>query len=145
MSNSAICVDASFVARLFLGPDEQPYWALLETWTGQGTTMYAPSLLAYEVSNVFYRYHRAGYLSLVSANLVIDAALGLPIRLQDDLALHRAAARIATMYQAAAVYDAHYLALAERLGAPLWTADAELARQSATTGIAVNLVAAPAG
>ena len=140
MSNSTACVDASFVARLFLGPDEHPFWELLESWQAEGVSMRAPSLLTFEISNVFYRCNRACYLSLAATDLALDAVLDLPIRLDDDPALHRAALRIATTCGAAASYDAHYLALAERLGAPLFTADARLARQSAGTGVVVNLI-----
>jgi predicted nucleic acid-binding protein len=137
MSSSPACVDASFVGRLFLGPDDFAFWQLLENWYAEGKTMHAPALLAHELTNVFYRYRRAGYLSSASAKLALDAALGLPITLDDDAQLHRAAMRMAAT---AATYDAHYLALAERLGAELWTADAKLARHAAGSGVTVNLV-----
>lgn len=140
MSASTVCVDASFVARLFLGPDDNGFWEILESWHAEGAAMCAPSLITYELTNVFYRCHRAGYLSLASARLALDAALGLPIRLEGDTGLHRDATRIAANAGSAASYDAHYLALAERLGTELWTADARLAREPGPGGPVVRLV-----
>lgn len=140
MSSSTVCVDASFVVRLFMGPDDLRLWGVFEAWCTEGKTIHAPGLMAYEVANAFYRYHRAGYLSLVSAELAVDAALGLPIRLESDGALHRAALRIADAIGAAATYDAHYLALAERLNAELWTTDARLARDAGARGPVIRLI-----
>jgi len=140
MSSSTVCVDASFVVRLFMGPDDSRFWDILGGWYDQGVNIYAPGLMSYEVANAFYRYHRAGYLSQASAELAVDAALGLPIRLESDGALHRAAVRIAEAAGWPAIYDAHYLALAERLNAELWTTDARLARDVGKQGPAVRLI-----
>ena len=141
MGTSTVCVDASFVARLFLGPDDVGFWEVLEHWRDEGTAICAPSLITYELTNVFYRCHRAGYLSLASARLALDAALDLPLRLEADAGLHREATRIAATAGSAAAYDAHYLALAKRLNAELWTADARLARESGPGGPTVRLAA----
>lgn len=43
-----------------------------------------------------------------------------------DIQLHQQALKIATTYRLPATYDAHYLALAERLNIELWTADRRL-------------------
>jgi len=140
MGVSTVCVDASFVARLFLGPDDAEFWEVLEEWHAEGTTMSAPALITYELTNAFYRCHRAGYLSLASARLALDAALELPIRLEGDAGLLRESVRIAAAAGSAAAYDAHYLVLAQRLSAELWTADARLARQAGPGGPTVRLV-----
>jgi predicted nucleic acid-binding protein len=140
MSSSTVCVDASFVVRLFMGPDDLKYWVVFEGWCAEGKTIHAPGLMAYELANAFYRYHHAGYLSLASAELAVDAALGLPIRLETDGALHRAAMRIADTAGRPATYDAYYLGLAERLNAELWTADARLAREASTPRPVIRLI-----
>ena len=127
MSSSIVCVDASFVARLFMGPDEDRAWELFDSWVDQGTVIHAPTLLAYELTNVLHRYHRAGYLSAVSTELVLDAIASLPLTLDSHHSLDRSALRIAADADLPATYDAYYLALAKRYDAHLWTADRRLA------------------
>jgi len=127
MSSSIVCVDASFVARLFMGPGEDEAWKLVDHWIENGTAIHAPTLLVYELTNVVHRYHRAGFLSAVSAELVRDAVAGLPLTLEPHDSLGRMALRIAGAAGMPATYDAFYLALAERYDADLWTADRRLA------------------
>ena len=129
MSTSTVCVDASFVLRMFLGPDDAEAWERWEASMADGVVFRAPSLLGYEAANALHRYHRAGYLSAVAAEIVLDAVLALPVALESDSALHFAASRMAGAFGLNASNDAHYLALADRLGAELWTADAELVRR----------------
>ena len=43
-----------------------------------------------------------------------------------DAHLHQEALKMANLYNISATYDAHYLALAERLQVELWTADRRL-------------------
>lgn len=143
MSSSTVCVDASFIARLFLGPDDAKYWAILDSWCAEQKSIYAPALIAYELANAFYRLQRAGRISLPAAELALDGALGLPVRLANDTDLHRAALRIASDTELPATYDAHYLALAEGLDAELWTADAELAHAVTQAGRAGPTVRVP--
>jgi predicted nucleic acid-binding protein len=140
MSTSATCVDASFVLRMFLGPDDAEAWSLWEGWQVEGRSVHAPQLLAYEVTNVIYRYRRAGYLSLATAALAVDAALGLPIVRESPADLHGAALRLAADLGLPAASDAHYLALAKLLDAELWTADARLARDAGDLGPTIRVV-----
>jgi len=140
MSNSPICVDASFVARLFVGPEDGQAWKLLDGWSEEGRTVCAPTLLMYELANVFYRYHKAGYLSLVTTELVLEAALELPLRLEPVEALSKTALRLAASLKLPATYDAFYLALAERLNTELWTADARLQKKAGKEGPVVRVI-----
>lgn len=145
MSASTVCVDASFVLRMFLGPDEAEAWDRWEASLADGFGFRAPSLLGCEAANALHRYHRAGYLSAVSAEIVLDAVLALPIVLESDLSLHIAAFRLAGALGLSTTDDAHYLALADRLGAELWTADAELVRQLGGRGPRVRLLGETGG
>lgn len=145
MSTSTVCVDASFVLRMFLGPDDAEAWEWWEASLAEGSEFRAPCLLGYEVANALHRYHRAGYLSEVTAEIVLEAVLALPIVLESDTSLHIAALRLADALGLSATYDAHYLALAERLGAELWTADAELVRRLEGRGPRVRLIGEAGG
>ena len=143
MSGSAICVDASFIARLFVGPDDSRAWRLLDGWIEQDAAIYSPTLLLYELTNVFYRYHRAGYLSPASVELVLDAVSELPLRLEPHGSLVKPALRVASTLRLPAAYDAYYLALAERYDADLWTADGRLQKQTEGSGLRVRVLGEP--
>jgi predicted nucleic acid-binding protein len=125
-NSSTVCVDASTVIRLLIGPDNEAVKQLWDSWTDQGIHMVAPTLLHYEVTNGLYRQMRAGLLIPESVREALDIALALPVELVGDPDLHRRAGELAATYRLPAAYNAHYLALAERLGVELWTADARL-------------------
>jgi predicted nucleic acid-binding protein len=84
-------------------------------------------LLRYEVTNALHRLRKAGETTEDETERAIRAALALPIRLHFDDALHSAALAFAARFSLPAAYDAHYLALADRLGAAFWTTDRRLA------------------
>jgi len=131
MSSSTVCVDASFVVRLFMGPDDSRAWERWDAWMAGGVAICAPDILGYELANAFYRYHRAGFVSLPSVEVALDAAFSLPVRLEGGLLLHLRALRLAAEFGLKAAYDAHYLALAQHYQAELWTADSRLVGQVA--------------
>jgi len=62
-------------------------------------------------------------LLLEEAVALLDLTLRLDITLCGDVDLHRRALAMAVDFALPAACDAHYLALAERLGAYFWTAD----------------------
>ncbi len=57
----------------------------------------------------------------------LNSALALPIQLYSDVELHESARVMAERFMLPAAYDAHYLALDERLGATFVTTDQRLA------------------
>lgn len=128
MDSSCTCADAGLVIRLVAYPDDAPVRNLWQHWRDERRVIAAPTLLYYEVTNVIHRYRHAGLLSAAAAALALDAALAVPIQLHGDPALQVAAKALAERFALPAAYDAHYLALAERLDAEFWTADARLAR-----------------
>jgi len=124
---SPVCLDASFVVRFLVDEKSAPWTdALWDAWRRARRPLAAPTLLYYEVSNALHRYVMAGDLTPEEAAALLDAALRLDITLYGDADLHRGALRLAQRLGLPTVYDAHYLALAERLGAELWTADRRL-------------------
>jgi len=127
--NSTVCVDASLVVRLVhSGTYEAPLVALWKEWHEAGHAVVAPTLLHYEVSNAMHRYVVHGELLPEEAAEALEAALGLGIALYGDAGLHRRALELAKHFALPAAYDAHYLALAERLGAEFWTTDHRLVK-----------------
>ncbi len=128
MSNS-VCLDASFVVRLLesTSPDA-PAVRLWRQWSAEGRPLVAPALLFFEVTNALHRYVRHGLARPQTARALLDQALRLGIRLYTDADLHLEALTLARELRLPAAYDAHYLALARRLGAECWTADRRLAQ-----------------
>ena len=119
------CVDASLVVRILDGdPVVLPVWERLVQLDGD---LIAPSLLHYEVANALYQQQRAGRVSAELAALQLDRCLRLPIELHGDARLHSRALELACEQHLRATYDAHYVALAERLRVPVWTCDRRLA------------------
>ena len=90
--------------------------------------MVAPTLLMYEITSVLYRMQRLAVLNAAAAAAALRAAAALPVRMLHDAAMHREAFDVALRFGLGAAYDAHYLAVAEREGTALWTADARLVR-----------------
>jgi predicted nucleic acid-binding protein len=127
--SSAICIDANLVIQLVANPANLPVGRQWAAWLGAGQAFVAPTLLAYEVTNGVYRLGKHGVISAPRARAALEAALELPIELYDGGPLHLRAADLATRFQLSAAYDAHYLALSERLGVPFHTADERLWRR----------------
>ena len=129
MSDS-VCLDASFVVRMLVGPETlarkaESLWA---AWKQQGKTLVAPVLLYFEISNALFQYVKADQLPFPLVRELLDTALSLGILLYADADLHQQALILAQELRLPAAYDAHYLALARRLGAECWTADRRLAQ-----------------
>jgi predicted nucleic acid-binding protein len=128
MNNSPVCVDANLVIRLVADPGDERVRSSWERWDAENRRIAAPTLLFYEVSNALYRYQRAGMMSGAAVRLALKAALSLPLRLHGEPELHTRALDLAERLSLPAAYGAHYLALADWLGAEFWTADRRLAR-----------------
>lgn len=132
MSRSWLCVDASLVVRLITDTDTESWSPLWNTWLARGHSLAAPTLLHYEVINAVYQYHRHGLMSPATLELAQATLFALPLRLFGDTLLHRRAVELALQLALPATYDAHYLALADTLGAELWTCDRQLVRSASS-------------
>jgi predicted nucleic acid-binding protein len=134
MSNT-ICIDAGPVVQLTAFPEAVEIQAIWERWDEQAATIIAPALLFYEVTNVLFRYMKHNIFTREMAYAALDASLALPIILIEDIELHQLAAVAAERFGLKAAYDAHYLALAERSGAELWTTDEKLYKKMQALGV----------
>ena len=127
MLNSSICVDASFLVRLLIYPDpDAPQVKLWERWHEEGRNIIAPTLVFYEVVNALHRYAVHGELDYDDVVNLLSVVLEFDIELYGDSELHKRALEIANELHLSTTYDAHYLALSERMGVEFWTADKRL-------------------
>jgi predicted nucleic acid-binding protein len=121
-------------------PQQGSIQRIWDRWAVEERLLVAPFLLRYEVTNALHRYGMAGQRSPTLVASALDAALLLPIRLHGEADLHARAIKFATRFVLPAAYDAHYLALADRLGADFWTTDRKLANAVRPTLPWVHLV-----
>ena len=122
-----VCVDASLVVKLLLPePDSDIAERVWARWEGAAEAVVAPALLDYEVASVLrlqvLRRRITVRESIESFGYFLRRAIH---RLHDsDIAVR--ALEIATDLGQPRASDAAYLAVAERFGAPFWTADERL-------------------
>ncbi|MBI2849402.1 MAG: type II toxin-antitoxin system VapC family toxin [Chloroflexi bacterium] len=128
----AVVVDASVAAKWHLADEEHAEKAiLLLTRFAQGKTdLLAPDYIRYEVPSAIAvaTQGRKPRISQEQGGEAIEEFLGLGIKTMDSEELIRAAYPLVRQY-GCALYDALYLALAQRLALPLITADVKLYRR----------------
>lgn len=125
-----ICVDASVAAKWIL-PEEHSEQAdaLYTASIRAGEPVVAPPLLPVEVTNILRQRMRGERpISLAEATELLERFLAIQLSITTSPGLHRQALELADRYQLPAVYDAHYVALAQILECELWTADRRLLR-----------------
>ena len=121
-------IDASFAFKLILpGPAQDKLRAQMSQWETQGAVIYAPALWLYEITSAFSKAVHFKALTPAEGEKALQLAQQLNLRLipPDEGQTQRAYAWTRQLKRAAA-YDSFYLALAESLSAPLWTADKRL-------------------
>ncbi len=119
-----VVVDASVAVKwLVREVDTDRALAILRAWHEEEVTPTAPHLLPFEVANALHRKVFRGQLSVGDSTRMIAQLIGSRLELHQTAGLHARALELASEFQQGAVYDAHYLALAEEFGCELWTAD----------------------
>ncbi len=122
--NGYVVVDASLAIKWVL---KEPYaeeaLALASGWASTGTKPVAPCLLLVEATNVLHRRVVKGHISPSQAKHLLAGLLNMGIEVRESPQIHLRALELAQELQTPAVYDTHYLALADILGCDLWTAD----------------------
>lgn len=120
-----ICIDNSFLILLLTKEENfnnaQLLWA---EWQRQKNTIVAPKLIYYEASNVLHRLQK--FKQINSAKEKLNLAFKLGIFIYEYEQLHQDALAIAEKLRLSAAYDAHYLALSERLDIDFYTCDKKL-------------------
>lgn len=97
------------------------------TWVDSGEVLVAPTLWQYEVTSTVRKYSDQGVLVPGEASAVLDRFWSLGIQsVGPTPELLRGALEWAERLGTTAAYDGAYLALADELAAPFWTADRRL-------------------
>jgi predicted nucleic acid-binding protein len=109
-------------------------------WLNNNEALHAPILTQYEIANALTRLIVAGAFPAERVEEAWDNISLLPIRYHEITGLKRSV-EIALALKRQNAYDASYIALAEALGAELWTLDGPLYRNAQGLGFAVNLIA----
>jgi predicted nucleic acid-binding protein len=121
-------VDASVVVDL-VAPDvgnDAPARARFGKWAAAGTELLAPGLLWLETANALLTGIRRGRWSGADADAASALLERIPVRRADQARDQARAFELARRYDNWPVYDMVYVALAERLGTELITADQRL-------------------
>lgn len=121
-------VDASVVVD-WVAPDSDPSGAarvLLAEWVDRDAAVLAPRLLLEEVGNALLTGVRRRRWSGAQADTAFAALLRLPVQLRDTPADLRRAYELSRRYDEHPLYDMVYVAMTERLGEELVTADRRL-------------------
>ena len=123
-----IVVDANIAVALIAPLDySDSCAALMSNWAKSETSIAAPILWEYEIVSTLRKMVAARLMSAQQAREGLIKLDRLPIeRILPELSLHEKALAWAEKTRQMAAYDAQYLALAEHLGAEMWTADKKL-------------------
>ncbi len=104
--------------------------------------LHAPRVMAAEIANVLWQKERLGEIDTATARILADSIETLPLHWADDERVLGEAVRLASELDRPP-YDCMYLALANRLGARLVSADTrfvELVARTVHAGAVVGLV-----
>lgn len=121
MTTSLVC-DASALVALLIDAGDAGEWV---TEMLDGALLAAPSLIGYETANIIRRHELVGLISSDQAAQAHGDLLDLSI---EQWPFELLAERAWELRSNLSIYDASYIALAERMAAPLVTLDARLAR-----------------
>ncbi len=123
-NNSRVCLDANFLVKLAVDEEQSDVARdLWGRWIDGDVQACAPVLIWYEVTSTLRkRLHRAT-MNITETRHALDTLLDLPMLTFESPDLNRAALALATDLGQPVAYDAQYLAVAEELDCPMWTAD----------------------
>jgi predicted nucleic acid-binding protein len=139
----AVVSDANLLVALRTSDARSPtVRQLYSAWAQTGEAVHAPFLAQYEVASGLTRLLAAGAITTDQLDETLRSIAELQIDWHPVADIGRVVA-IAGLLQRRSAYDAAYIALAEDLGAELWTLDGPLARNAVSIGFPVRLVPVP--
>ena len=122
-----MCIDASVVLKLIVAEDDSAQaHALWQELAAAGSEPVAPALLLFECVSALRKLVARDALRASTARVAIDRLLALPISFSAPEGLVDRAWQLAAHFRQPQAYDCFYLALADLLRIPFWTADRRL-------------------
>jgi predicted nucleic acid-binding protein len=124
---SQTTIDASFLLKLFL-PEERSDKAheIWSSWIENSVEVVAPTLIMFETASVIRNKLHRKLLNEKDAAEIIERMKRIDMTLVYTDELLESAWEIGSHLRVPVLYDCFYLALAQLLNAPLWTADKKL-------------------
>lgn len=105
-------------------------------WLVSGASLAAPMLWQYEAASALRRLISLKELTSEQANRALDRLYSLGVEsVAPSLELQRSALDWSEKLGRSKAYDSAYLAVAEKLAAPFWTADQHLVRNARALGL----------
>ncbi len=143
--NGRVVVDASLAVKWLVREERSgEARALARSWEGHGIRTATPYFMPVEVANALHRRVIGSEIGMEEAIGLVGVLLSSGLELHQPPNLHARALELASLLGQGAVYDAHYLALAETLGCELWTADEKFYRAANPSGGNVRWIGEPA-
>ena len=135
-----IVADANLLVVLVSGdPRGNRVLQQFTDWLDNNVEIHAPALARYEIANALTRLIVGGAFSKDKVEEAWDSISVLPIQYH-HLTDARRVVKLALSLNRKSAYDAAYIALAETLGAELWTLDSPLYLNAKGLGLPVNLI-----
>ena len=137
----SIVLDANVLVVLASGDARrQGAEELMRRWIETDEEIHGPELLPYEVANALTRLVAAGAFPPSRVPEAWRTLMAIPITYHPLRQAADDVIDLARRLRRQTAYDAAYLALAQQLGAELWTFDGPLARNAAGLGFPVHLI-----
>ena len=130
-------VDASVVISRFVKESYTSHTIALFTRLNSGDIFYVPEFCRLECINVLWKHVRFQGVAREQAIQAVQDLLALPLTIASIESVYGRALELG-LDHGLAVYDAIYIALAEKLDCPLITADEPQQRAAKTAGITLK-------
>lgn len=137
-ADAPVCIDTNLWIYALIGPSS-PVTQKLDDLIIANRLVAAPSCIHEEFCHAVRKYALGGRIPGERAMAAASTFLNLPMSLVDDNELHMAALSMSLEIPGLSAYDAHFVAVAQRAGAELWTADKQLARIAELLGVPTRL------
>lgn len=137
-----VVLDSNVAVALALDTERAPaVEGRLRAWEEAKEALHAPSLFRFEVASALTRSIVAGKIDSADAKVAWQRIVAIEISLH-GLVDGPAVIAVARALKRESAYDAAYVALAQQLGAELWTLDGPLYRNAAGVDLPVRLIEA---